>query len=33
VIPPFEPPDDDREFVHVTRVGFHTPEPVRPEAA
>jgi hypothetical protein len=30
VIPPFEPPDDDREFVHVTRVGFRTPDPVRP---
>jgi hypothetical protein len=30
VIPPFEPPDDDREFVRVTRVGFHTLEAARP---
>ena len=32
-IPPFEPPDDDREFVCVVRVGFPPATERRPEAA
>jgi hypothetical protein len=32
-VPPFEPPDDDREFVCVVRVGFPPPIGRRPEAA
>ncbi len=33
VIPPFEPPDDDREFACVVRVGFPPATERRPEAA
>lgn len=32
-VPPFEPPDDDREFLCVVRVGFPPPIGRRPEAA
>ena len=32
-VPFFEPPDDDREFVRVVRVGFPPANERRPEAA